>query len=138
MPYQAKPFGEAGPARRSLWRSRVAAYGEDVSFWRPDPGVKFAEAKSAQPGADQPYSRMTVAKKAGHRGEHDISRKAIARGMPGDSGVTVVTSCAFYPLPLHARLRALRAPGIPSALVIFRGREFHSQTRAHRAASIFL
>src|SRR5258708_26450105 len=70
MPYQAKHFGEAGPARRSLfgvtgparrslWRSRVAAYGEDVSFWRPDPGVKFAEAKSAQPGAEQPYSRMT-------------------------------------------------------------------------------
>jgi len=27
-------------------------------------------------------------KKADRRGEHDISRKTIARGMPGDSGVT--------------------------------------------------
>jgi hypothetical protein len=40
---------------------------------------------------------MTVAKEPGHRGERDISRKTIARGMPGVSGVTVVTNaCAFY------------------------------------------
>ena len=40
---------------------------------------------------------MTVANKPGHRGERDISRKTIARGMPGFSGVTVVTNaCAFY------------------------------------------
>src|SRR5882724_12547187 len=133
MPYQAKPFGVTGPARRSLWRSRVAAYGEDVSFWRPDPGVKFAEAKSAQPGADQPYSRMTVAKKAGHRGEHEISRKTIARGMPGDSGVTVVTSCAFYLLPLRTSLRMHRASGIPCALYS-EARTVPAKLRAHRAA----
>jgi len=29
-----------------------------------------------------------VAKKPGHRGELEVSRKTIARGMPGDSGVT--------------------------------------------------
>jgi hypothetical protein len=41
--------------------------------------------------------------------------KTIARGMPGVSGVTVVTnSCAFY--TLRARLRAHQAPGIPCAL----------------------
>jgi hypothetical protein len=41
--------------------------------------------------------------------------KTIARGMPGDPGVTVVTNaCAFY--TLHTRLRAHRAPGIPCAL----------------------
>jgi hypothetical protein len=40
---------------------------------------------------------MTVTKKPDHRGEHEVSRKTIARGMPGRSGVTVVTnSCAFY------------------------------------------
>jgi hypothetical protein len=32
----------------------------------------------------------TVANKPGHRGEHDISVKTIAWGMPGVSGVTVV------------------------------------------------
>ena len=39
---------------------------------------------------------MTVANKPGHRGEHDISRKTIARGMSGDSGVTVVTNARVY------------------------------------------
>ncbi len=31
---------------------------------------------------------MTVARKPGHRGEHEGNRKTIAWGMPGDSGVT--------------------------------------------------
>jgi hypothetical protein len=40
--------------------------------------------------------------------------KTIARGMPGVSGVTVVTNArVFYH---HARLRAHQAPGIPCAL----------------------
>ena len=40
---------------------------------------------------------MMVARKPGHQGERGISRKTIARGMPGDSGVTVVTNaCAYY------------------------------------------
>src|SRR5205085_11585618 len=49
--------------------------------------------------------------------------KTIARGMPGCSGEPVVTtSCAF--LFLHARLRVHRAPGIPCALILFRGGRF--------------
>ncbi len=46
---------------------------------------------------------------------HEVSRKTIARGTPGDPGVTVVTTlvCFFH---LHARLRAHPAPGIPCAL----------------------
>src|ERR1700687_5240106 len=39
---------------------------------------------------------MTVANKPGHRGEHEVSRKTIARGMPGDSGVTVVTTLVCF------------------------------------------
>src|SRR5450631_152225 len=35
----------------------------------PDAGVKFAEVWSALPGAGKPYSRATVAKEPGHRGE---------------------------------------------------------------------
>src|SRR6267154_6119265 len=37
-------------------------------------------------------------KKRGHRGEREVSRKTIARGMPGRSGVTVVTTlvCLFF------------------------------------------
>jgi len=60
-------------------------------------------------------AQATVSSKRGHRGEREVSRKTIARGMPGRSGVTVVTTlvCFFH---LHARLRAHRAPGIPCAL----------------------
>src|SRR6185369_10473647 len=58
---------------------------------------------------------MTVSNKPGHRGDHEVSRKTIARGMPGRSGVTVVTTlgCLFLSAP---RLRARWAPGIPCAL----------------------
>src|SRR5439155_12076877 len=41
---------------------------------------------------------MTVSNKPGHRGEREVSRKTIARGVPGETGVTVVTTlvCYFY------------------------------------------
>ena len=54
-------------------------------------------------------------KKRGHRGEREVSRKTIARGMPGRSGVTVVTMLVCF-FSLHARLRVHCAPGIPCAL----------------------
>src|SRR5713226_4738341 len=54
--------------------------------WRQVRGVA-----SAQPGLDKTFPLMTVAKEPGHRGEHDISRKTIACGNAGRSGVLVVT-----------------------------------------------
>jgi hypothetical protein len=57
----------------------------------------------------------TVTGKPDSPGSAKDTVKTIARGMPGDAGVTVVTcSCAF--LLLRTRLRAHRAPGIPCAL----------------------
>src|SRR5258706_16083014 len=43
-------------------------------------------------------AQATVSNKHGHRGEREVSRKTIARGMPGRSGVTVVTTlvCLFF------------------------------------------
>jgi hypothetical protein len=43
-------------------------------------------------------AQATVTTKPGHRGEREVSRKTIARGMPGRSGVTVVTTlvCFFH------------------------------------------
>jgi len=78
-------------------------------------------AKSCRSDAPGPASSLreeaqaTVSSKPGHREEREVSRKTIARGMPGRSGVTVVTMlvCFFH---LHARLRVHRAPGIPCAL----------------------
>ena len=64
--------GRVRPRERTngMLTNGAAAYGEIVLFWRPDAGVKFTEAKSAQPGLDKPYSWMTVANKPGHRGGH--------------------------------------------------------------------
>jgi hypothetical protein len=58
---------------------------------------------------------MTVTTKPDHREERGISRKTIARGMPDESGLTVVTMLVCFFI-LHARLRARRASGIPCAL----------------------
>ena len=55
-----------------------------------------------------------MTKKPDHRGEREISRKTIARGMPGVSGVTVVTN-ARVTYTTRAAAGA-SAPGIPRAL----------------------
>src|SRR5712672_3557352 len=43
-------------------------------------------------------AQATVSNKLGHREEREVSRKTIARGMPGETGVTVVTTlvCLFF------------------------------------------
>jgi hypothetical protein len=61
-------------------------------------------AKSCRSDAPMPVSSLreaaqaTVSNKHGHRGEREVSRKTIARGMPGETGVTVVTTlvCLFF------------------------------------------
>src|SRR5262249_26460127 len=59
----------------------------------------------------------TVTIKAAHRGEHEVSRKTIARGKPGcpgcTCGLTRVLSIPDFP---HTGLRAQSAPGFPCAL----------------------
>jgi hypothetical protein len=62
---------------------------------------------------ERQLSQATVARKPGHRGERDISRKTIARGMPGDSGVTVVTTLVCY---LHTAHEATGASGARHSL----------------------
>src|SRR4030081_3127470 len=54
-------------------------------------------------------------KRAVLRGEHVISRKAIAQGM-SDCLRCPVCSCAHFFYPLHMRPRVQRASGIPCAL----------------------
>src|SRR6266516_1035112 len=76
--------------RWTLWRQaffsagrNAKAYGEVVWSWRRDAGAKLA-------GSVPP---ATVAKKPAHRGEHEVSRKAIAQGM-SDCLRCPVCSCA--------------------------------------------
>jgi hypothetical protein len=57
-----------------------------------------------------------VTKKPDRQGEHEISRKTIARGMPGDFRCDLTNACAYYPYLCTRGLRAHRAPGIPCAL----------------------
>jgi hypothetical protein len=98
-----------GGLRWTRWRRKTGgadADGKIVWSWRPDAGAKFSQG--AIP------AEVTGAKEPGPRGEHDISRKTIARGMPGVSGVTVVTNArAFYTTRAAA---GASAPGIPCAL----------------------
>jgi hypothetical protein len=63
------------------------ADGKGVWSWRPDAGVKLAEA----------IPPATVAKEPGHRGEHVYKPlKPLRREMPGVSGEPVVTTLVRY------------------------------------------
>ena len=91
-------------------------------------------AKSCGSDAPMPASSLredaqaTVSNKHGHRGEREVSRKTIARGMPGRSGVTVVTMlvCLFF---THEAAGASRARHSLRPLN-FRRREILGRTRA--------
>src|ERR1700675_5206315 len=98
----------------------------------PTLASSFAEGKSALPGADKSDIReMTVAKEPGHRGERDISRKTIACGNAGRSGVLVV-----------ARVRSTNTKGTrdrgcsghPAFPTPSFGARDKCKPRAHRAA----
>ena len=69
---------------------------------------------------------VTVAKEPDRRGEHEGNRKTIARGMPGDSGVTVATTCTLF-------AAAHRRPAFP-APSDWRVEENFSKARADCAA----
>src|SRR5260370_3497630 len=73
---------------------------------------------------------MTVANKPGHRGEHEATVKTIARGMPGDPGVTVVTNARVY----YTTRGAAGASGARHSLrpLMFRGRESKQNSGAMR------
>ena len=89
-------------------------------------------AKSCGPDAPTLASSLreeaqaTVSNKPGHRGDREVSRKTIARGMPGwircDRGDYARVLCFIS----HARLRVQRAPGIPCALCLL-GRTLHAR-----------
>src|SRR2546423_14896915 len=62
--------GRFGVRRFLTPDENARAYGEVVWSWRRDPGVTPAGV----------FPPATVARKAAHRGEHDISRKAMSEG----------------------------------------------------------
>src|SRR5258707_9288878 len=99
--------------RQRARRTRPEADGEVVSFWHPDAGVKLAEATPL----------TTVSIKRGHRGEHEISRKTIARGMPGETGVTVVTMLVCFVLLRTRGCGCSERPAFPAPSIFLKGED---------------
>jgi hypothetical protein len=103
----------------------MRAYGKGVWSGRRGAGVNA-------PGGNS-FSGRNGGKRAVLRGEHVISRKAIAQGM-SDALRCPVCSCAHFFYPLHMRPRVQRAPGIPCALCFREVAKITRKPRAHRAA----
>src|SRR5882672_12236158 len=81
----AKPLGEDG---RCVRQNRVVL--------TPVAGAKMSGGEVSPTGLDQPPIRFsTVTRGIRRRGEHGISRKAIAQGMPECSDCTCMLVCAF-------------------------------------------
>ena len=104
--------GRCGVRRACSPDETSAAYGEVVWSWRRDRGVYPVLPVRAS---------ATVTTNAAHRGEHEVSRKAIAWGKPGCLGCTCspcpCASARGMPVCSSARdLRAQSAPGFPCAL----------------------
>jgi hypothetical protein len=66
--------------RRTALKRTVKSCGPDAS----EVGVKSCGGARAQPGGRANIRKATVPKKPDRRGEHDISRKPLRAGMPGD------------------------------------------------------
>jgi hypothetical protein len=81
-------------AGRNLWRRRCVRQNRVVLA--PVAGVKLAEARSAQPGLIAINPQATVTKRIRRRGEHGISRKTIAQGMPACSDCTCMLVCVSF------------------------------------------
>src|ERR1700682_1455237 len=103
--------------------NRADAEGEVVWFCRLDAGVKSCEKTR----------ETTVTNKPGRRGEREVSRKTIARGMPGVSGVTVVTTLVCFVLFRTRGCGCIERPAFP-APSDFSGAGIQSKTRAANAA----
>ena len=101
-------------------------------------GVKSAEGKSARPGADEPAIRRRRRQESPIlRGEREISRKAIARGM-SDCLRCPVCSCAIFVLPF-ARETAGAARIRHSLLPLLRDNETQTSGASRREnADVYL
>ena len=81
----------------------------------PDVAVLASSCAKARALCDDGGKRAVL------RGDHVISRKAIAQGMPECSDCTCMLVCVTPRALLHTRPRVQQAPGIPCALLIFSG-----------------
>ena len=91
-----------------------------------------ADGKSCGSDASTPASSLreeaqtTVTNKPDRRGEREVSRKTIARGVPGRSGVTVVTMLVCFILFRTRGCGRIARPAFPAPSE-FSGRDVHKQ-----------
>ena len=118
---------DAGGVRRVFATGEtLTAYGEVVWSWRRDAGVKSVEKVTAGDGDNKPA----------HRGEHEVSRKAIAQGM-SECFCSPVCSCAPNAQFLaHETAGAARTRHPLTPSVQERGNEFVNLGRNHAARSM--
>ena len=83
--------------------------------------VVLAPRMLAKSSWEASLSGATVTTSPLHRGEHEVSRKAIAQGMSVCSPLTCMLVCRHSCALWHMRPRVQRAPGIPCALSFERG-----------------
>jgi hypothetical protein len=84
--------------RWTQWRARRARRLRTAKSWRPDISTLVSTRANAS------HCAGMVARKPDHQGDHEISRKTIARGMPECFGEPAVTCLRAFFI-LHARLR---------------------------------
>src|SRR5258705_2562897 len=77
-------------------------------------------------------AQMTVSNKPGHRGEREVSRKTIARGMPGDFRCTCGDDTRVLTTHCTRGCGCIGHPAFPAPSV-YRGAS-SGKARAHRAA----
>ncbi len=96
----------------------VIADGKAVWFWRPLLASSRRRFCEIQPGFAKTFNPpATEARGIRLRGEHGISRKPIAQGMPGCSGCTCMLVCASSSANCTRDRGCQPAPGIPCALL---------------------
>ena len=107
------------------------AYGQVVWSWRRDAGVKSAGA----------IPLATVTTSPLHRGEHEVSRKAIAQGMSECSPLTCMLVCAISCAILGTRDRGCSAhPAFPAPSISREGQRIckpRAKTRRENGHACF-
>src|SRR5260370_19730525 len=114
--------------RQRARRTRPEADGEVVSFWHLDSGVKLAEATPL----------TTVSIKRGHRGEHEVSHKTIARGMPVESVCPVVTMLVCFVLFRTRGCGCGERPAFPAPSLLWAKRMHNSGASRRGIAELYL
>ena len=118
----ATSFSRPAPERGAYAQSpRTLGAGCDGRVGVARRAIQARTAKSCGPGIPTLVSSLrmiepqaTVAKEPGHRGEHEISSKTIARGRPGELAEPVVTTLVCFVLFCTRGCGCIERPAFPA------------------------